>query len=60
VILRQAQDRLYRRLLLAVLAIGLLACLYVGVRRERHEHRANRVEIVMDDADFASLARSYA
>ncbi|HEV2641078.1 MAG TPA: DUF5693 family protein, partial [Candidatus Elarobacter sp.] len=27
---------------------------------ERHEHRANRVEIVMDDADFVSLARSYA
>jgi hypothetical protein len=50
----------YRRLLLAVLAIGLLACLYVGGRRERHEHRANRVEIVMDDADFQSLARSYA
>ena len=50
----------YRRLLLAVLAIGLLASLYVAARRERHEHRANRVEIVMDDADFASLARSYA
>jgi uncharacterized protein DUF5693 len=50
----------YRRLLLAVLAIGLLACLYVAARRERHEHRANRVEIVMDDQDFASLARSYA
>jgi hypothetical protein len=51
---------IYRRLLLAVLAIGLLACLFVGARRERHEQRANRVEIVMDDADFASLARSYA
>jgi hypothetical protein len=50
----------YRRLLLAVLALGLLACLYVGGRRERHEHRANRVEIAMDDADFQSLARSYA
>ena len=50
----------YRRLLLAVLALGLLACLYVAVRRERHEHRANRVEIVMDDQDFQSLARSYA
>ncbi len=50
----------YRRLLLAVLTIGLLACLYVAVRRERHEHRANRVEIVMDDQDFQSLARSYA
>jgi Family of unknown function (DUF5693) len=50
----------YRRLLLAVLTVGLLACLYVAVRRERHEHRANRVEIVMDDQDFQSLARSYA
>jgi hypothetical protein len=50
----------YRRLLLAVLAIGLLACLFVAARRERHEHRANRVEIVMDDQDFVSLARSYA
>jgi Family of unknown function (DUF5693) len=50
----------YRRLLLALLAIGLLASLYVGVRRALHEHRANRVEIVMDDADFTALARSYA
>ncbi|HEY0615683.1 MAG TPA: DUF5693 family protein [Candidatus Elarobacter sp.] len=50
----------YRRLLLAVLAVGLLACLFVAVRRERHEHRAGRVEIVMDDQDFQSLARSYA
>ena len=50
---------MYRRILLAVLAVGLLACLYVGVRRERHEHRANRVEIVMDDPDFQSLSRSY-
>jgi len=60
VIVRQAQGGLYRRLLLAVLALGLLACLYVSVRRERHEHRANRVELVMDDQDFQSLARSYA
>jgi hypothetical protein len=50
----------YRRILLAVLAVGLLACLFVAARRERHEHRANRVEIVMDDQDFQSLARSYA
>lgn len=50
---------MYRRILLAVLAVGLLACLYVAVRRERHEHRANRVEIVMDDQDFQSLSRSY-
>lgn len=50
----------YRRLLFVVLAIGLLACLFVGVRRERHEHAANRVELVMDDQDFQALARSYA
>jgi hypothetical protein len=49
----------YRRLLLAVLAIGLVACLFIAIRRERHEHRADRVEIVMDDQDFQSLARSY-
>jgi hypothetical protein len=46
--------------LFVVLAIGLLACLFVGVRRERHEHAANRVELVMDDQDFQALARSYA
>lgn len=46
--------------MLAVLIVGLLACFEVGIRRERHEHRANRVEIVMDDQDFQSLARSYA
>jgi len=50
----------YRRLLFIVLAVGLLASLSVAARRERHEHRANRVEIVMDDQDFQSLARSYA
>ncbi len=50
----------YRRFLLAVLIVGLLACLTIAIRRERHEHRANRVEIVMDDQDFQSLARSYA
>jgi hypothetical protein len=50
----------YRRLLLVCLAVGLLAALFVTARRERHEHRANRVEIVMDDADFSALASSYA
>ncbi len=49
----------YRRLSLAVLALGLLACLFVALRRERHEQRADRVEIVMDDQDFQSLSRSY-
>ena len=49
----------YRRLLLAVLALGLVACLFVALRRERHEQRADRVEIALDDQDFQSLARSY-
>ncbi len=49
----------YRRLLLTVLALGLVACLFVALRRERHERRADRVEIAMDDQDFQSLARSY-
>ena len=50
----------YRRLLLVCLAVGLLASLFVAARRLRHEHRANRVEIVMDDQDFSALAQSYA
>lgn len=50
----------YRRLLLVCLAVGLLASLFVAARRELHEHRANRVEIVMDDQDFSALAQSYA
>jgi hypothetical protein len=50
----------YRRILLVLLAIGLLASAYVGARRVKHEADARRVEIVMDDADFADLAKSYA
>jgi len=49
----------YRRILLILLAIGLLASAYVGIRRVKHEVDARRVEIVMDDADFADLAKSY-
>ncbi|MGB8264799.1 MAG: DUF5693 family protein [Candidatus Velthaea sp.] len=49
----------YRRILLVLLALGLLASAYVGIRRAKHEHDARRVEIVMDDADFSDLARSY-
>jgi hypothetical protein len=49
----------YRRILLVLLAIGLLASAYVGARRYKHEADARRVEIVMDDADFADLAKSY-
>lgn len=40
-----------------MLAIGLVASLYVAVRREKHEVAAHNVEIVMDDADFSALAR---
>ena len=43
-----------------MLALGVLASLFVGVRRERHEAAARNVEIVMDDSDFSALARSYA
>ncbi len=49
----------YRRILCLLLAVGLLAAMSVAVRRVRHEAQARYVEIVMDDADFASLARSY-
>ena len=49
-----------RRLVLLVLAIGLVAALYIAIRRERHEVAARNVEIVMDDADFSALARGYA
>lgn len=50
----------YRRFLYILLAIGLLASAYVAVRRVHNEMAARNVEIVMDDADFNSLARSYA
>jgi hypothetical protein len=50
----------FRRIVLLVLAVGLLAALYVALRRERHEAAARNVEIVMDDADFSALAKSYA
>lgn len=48
-----------RRIIYFVLAIGLLAALYIGIRRERHEAAARNVEIVMDDSDFSDLAKSY-
>ncbi len=49
-----------RRFILLVLAIGLLASLFVAGRRERREAAARNVEIVMDDSDFSALAKSYA
>ena len=48
-----------RRIVLLLLAIGLLASAYIGIRRDRHEVAARNVEIVMDDADFSALARGY-
>lgn len=41
-----------------MLAIGLLAALYVAGRRLHHESAARSVEIVMDDADFSDMAKS--
>jgi Family of unknown function (DUF5693) len=57
---RKPRDVTSRRFILIVLAIGLLAALYIGGRRERHEAAARNVEIVMDDSDFSALAKSYA
>jgi hypothetical protein len=45
--------------LTAVLALGLVAALYVALVRERKELGSRRVEIAMDYADFAALAQSY-
>jgi hypothetical protein len=49
----------YRRLLFIVLGIALLAGLYATYKRTRIEAQSRRVEIVMDYADFITLARSY-
>jgi hypothetical protein len=57
---RTARNVTYRRFLFILLAIGLLASAFIAERRLHNERLARNVEIVMDDADFASLARSYA
>ncbi len=51
--------RRYRLILTALLALSLLASLYVAVVRERKEMASRHVEIAMDYSDFASLAQSY-
>jgi hypothetical protein len=51
--------RRYRLILLTLLTIGLLASLFVAVKRERKELASRRVEIAMDYSDFQSLAQSY-
>ena len=43
-----------------MLAVGLLAALFIAARRERREVAARNVEIVMDDTDFSALVKSYA
>ena len=51
--------RRYRTILSLLLALGLLAALYVAAVRERKELGSRRVEIAMDYQDFAALAQSY-
>ncbi len=51
--------RRYRLVLGIILAVGLLAALYVAVVRERKEHGSRRVEIALDYGDFVALAQSY-
>jgi hypothetical protein len=51
--------RRYRLILTALLALSLIAALYVAVVRERKELASRHVEIAMDYGDFASLAQSY-
>jgi len=51
--------RRYRTILTAILALALLASLYVAIVRERNELASRRVEIAMDYGDFAALAQSY-
>jgi hypothetical protein len=49
----------YRKALLIVLAIALLACSYVAGVRYQKERHSKRVEITMDWSDFDALARAY-
>ncbi len=51
--------RRYRLMLTAILAVALLAALYVAIVRERKETGSRRVEIAMDYGDFAALCASY-
>ena len=51
--------RRYRLVLSAVLAVALLAALYVVWVREKRELASRHVEIAMDYGDFNGLAQSY-
>jgi hypothetical protein len=51
--------RRYRLALTVVLAVALLAALYVAYQREKAERHSRRVEIAMDYQDFSALSQSY-
>jgi len=51
--------RRYRLVLTAVLAVALLAALYVAYTRERRELASRHVEIAMDYGDFSAVSQSY-
>ncbi len=51
--------RRYRLTLTALLALALLAALYVVYVRERRELASRHVEIAMDYGDFAAVSQSY-
>ncbi len=48
-----------RRVLLALMFLGLLAALWAGVLRSHVEAQSRRVEIALDYTEFAALADSY-
>jgi hypothetical protein len=48
-----------RRVLLALMFLGLLAALWVGALRSHVEAQSRRVEIALDYTEFAALADSY-
>ena len=49
----------YRKVLLIVLTLALLASLYAAAQRYQKERHSKRVEITMDWSDFDALARAY-
>jgi hypothetical protein len=51
--------RRYRLILTVVLAVALLAALYVAYQRLKAERHSRRVEIAMDYQDFSALSQSY-
>ncbi len=56
---RPAGHDRYRRVLGALLAVGLVVCVAIGAVRAHKESQSRRVEIALDYTDFAALARAY-